>query len=594
MRVLVINAGSSSLKFSVFDMDTGTTRFKRDLEIGSLGFEAAMAQIPAALAEAEETTVDAIGHRVAHGGAAFRDVTLIDDGVMQAIDGLSPLAPLHIPPALNGIRVARAHWPAAPQFAVFDTAFHSSIPPCAHTYAVPMAWRNAGLRRYGFHGTSHKYVMERVAQELGASTQDLRIISCHLGNGASVCAIDRGVSVDTSMGLTALEGLVMGSRSGDVDAGMFGFLQRHLGLSIEQIEDALYRQSGLLALSGLGNDMRRIEVAAADGDPNAQLALNVFAYRARKYIGAYAAAMGGCDVLAFTGGIGENSASTRRRICDRLEFLGLYLDEDRNSSLQLQGFAAPQIQQPNSRIRVIVTQTREQWMIAREVHHALSMKPGAVAEHSPSIRVVVSAHHVHLTQAAVETLFGKGYQLTKLRELSQPGGWAAVETVDLIGPRGTIEHVRVLGPCRGANQIEVSSTETFALGIEVPIRLSGDTANTPTLILAGPSGRLQTDGLIVAQRHIHMKPEDARRLGITNRDRVEVSIESPQRTVVFRDVAMRIDPAFELEMHIDTDEANAAAIAHGGDGELMATACLARVTACKPDHHDFSRKGSQQ
>ena len=594
MHILVINAGSSSLKFSVFDMSTGTTRFKHELEIGPQDIKAAMAQIPAALAEAGETTVDAIGHRVAHGGANFRDATLIDDSVMQAIDELSLLAPLHNPPALDGIRVARAHWPAAPQFAVFDTAFHSSIPPCAHTYAVPLAWRNAGLRRYGFHGTSHQYVMERVAQELGASTQDLRIISCHLGNGASVCAIDRGVSVDTSMGLTALEGLVMGSRSGDVDAGMFGYLQRHLGLSIEQIEDALYRQSGLLALSGLGNDMRRIELAAADGDPNAQLALNVFAYRARKYIGAYAAAMGGCDVLAFTGGIGENSASTRRRICDRLEFLGLYLDEDLNSSLQLEGFAAPQIQQPNSRIRVIVTQTREQWMIAREVHQALSMKPGAVAEHSPSIRVAVSAHHVHLTQAAVETLFGKGYQLTKLRELSQPGGWAAVETVDLIGPRGTIEHVRVLGPCRAANQIEVSATESFALGIAVPIRLSGDTANTPTLILAGPSGRLQTDGLIVAQRHIHMKPEDASRLGITNRDRVEVSIESPQRTVVFRDVAMRISTEFELEMHIDTDEANAAAIAHGGDGELMATVCLAKVTACKPDHHDHLRKGSPQ
>ena len=274
------------------------------------------------------------------------------------------------------METARLHWPETPQFAVFDTAFHNSIPPCASTYAVPGSWRDAGVRRYGFHGTSHKYVMERVSQELRTSTRDLKIISCHLGNGASICAIDCGASVDTSMGMTPLEGLVMGSRSGDVDAGMFGFLRRTLGLSIEQIEHSLYQEAGLVALSGLGNDLRRIEAAAAEGNAQAQLAVNVFAYRARKYIGAYAAAMGGCDVLAFTGGIGEHSASMRQRICDRLEFLGLYLDLDRNTAPDLDHFAAPQIQQPDSRIRVIVTQTREQWMIAREVHRALVDTPG--------------------------------------------------------------------------------------------------------------------------------------------------------------------------------------------------------------------------
>lgn len=587
MRILVINAGSSSVKFSVFDMDAQTTRFKHEIEIGTKGFKATLAQIPAALAEAGETHIDAIGHRVAHGGERFRDATLIDDDVMAAIEVLSPLAPLHNPPALYGIQTGRIHWPNAPQIAVFDTAFHGSIPPCAHTYAVPQAWRKAGLRRYGFHGTSHKYVMERVAQELKASTRDLRIISCHLGNGASVCAIDRGVSVDTSMGMTALEGLVMGSRSGDVDPGIFGYLQRSLALSIDEIENALYHEGGLVALSGLGNDMRRIEAAAAEADPQAQLALNVFAYRARKYIGAYAAAMGGCDVLAFTGGIGENSASMRRRICDRLEFLGIYLDEDRNSSLQLDGLAAPQIQQPHSRIRVIVTQTREQWMIAREVHRCLSAQASERHAQSPAIPVAVSAHHVHLTQASVEALFGPAYQLTKLRDLSQAGAWAAVETVNVIGPRGTIRSVRVLGPCRRANQIEVSATETFTLGIEAPVRISGDTADTPALILEGPAGRLRTNGLIVAQRHIHMKTEDAKRYGLADRDLVEVEIDSPHRTIVFRDVAVRIDPQFKLEMHIDTDEANAAAISHGGDGELMLTSCHARLTACKPVRNIF-------
>jgi len=372
MHILVINAGSSSVKFSVFDMQTEATRFRHALEIGDQGFEAALAQIPILLHDAGETSIDAVGHRVAHGGERFYKATRIDDDVLAVIKNLSPLAPLHNPPALLGIEAARMHWSEAPQFAVFDTAFHTSMPPCASTYAVPRSWREAGLRRYGFHGTSHRYVMERVAQELRSSLSDLRIISCHLGNGASVCAIDRGVSVDTSMGMTALEGLVMGSRPGDVDAGMFGFLQRRLGLSIDQIESSLYHESGLAALSGIGNDMRRIEAAATGGDASAELALSVFAYRARKYIGAYAAAMGGFDALAFTGGIGEKSASMRRRICERLDFLGLYLDDDHNAAPDLDHFAAPQIQQPESRIRVIVTQTREQWMIAREVHDALA------------------------------------------------------------------------------------------------------------------------------------------------------------------------------------------------------------------------------
>lgn len=391
MRVLVFNTGSSSIKFSVFDMQSQSQRFKHELEIGKQGFETALAQVPTVLRDAGELTVDAVGHRVAHGGERFFEATRIDDDVLAAIKSLSPLAPLHNPTALLGIETARTHWPDVPQFAVFDTAFHASIPPCASTYAVPRSWRDAGLRRYGFHGTSHKYVMERVAQELGSIPRDLRIISCHLGNGASICAIDRGASVDTSMGMTPLEGLVMGSRSGDVDAGMFGFLQRTLGLSIEQIESSLYHEAGLVALSGLGNDLRRIEAAAAEGDADAHLAVNVFAYRARKYIGAYAAAMGGCDVLAFTGGIGEKSASMRRRICDRLGFLGLYLDEDHNAAPDLDNFAAPQIQQPNSRIRVIVTQTREQWMIAREVHRALESQLIPASTASLDVPVAVSA-----------------------------------------------------------------------------------------------------------------------------------------------------------------------------------------------------------
>lgn len=297
--------------------------------------------------------------------------------------------------------------------------------------------------------------------------------------------------------------------------------------------------------------------------------------------------MGGFDVLAFTGGIGENSASMRRRICDRLEFLGLYLDEDKNATVHLDDFAAPEIQQPHSRIRVIVTQTREQWMIAKEVHRLLSQLSTSHATALPAIPVAVSAHHVHLTQAAVEVLFGRGHVLTKLRELSQPGAWAAAETVDVMGPRGRLKHLRILGPCRAANQIEVSATETFALGVEAPVRISGDTQGTPAMTLEGPAGKLRTNGLIVAQRHIHMHPEEARRFDLKDRDLVEVEIDSTPRTTVFRDMMVRVSPDFRLEMHIDTDEANAASVPHGGEGELMATSCHATVITCRPAMGDW-------
>ena len=560
MRILVINVGSSTVKLSVTEMSAGDQIFKAELPIGKKNVEEVLGSIPALLEAERVPAIEAVGHRVAHGAERFREATRIDDSVLTAIESLSPLAPLHNPPAIAGIRVARACWPGVPQVAVFDTAFHGDMPPQATTYAVPEEWRQAGVRRFGFHGTSHKYVMERVAEALEVSPRDLRIVSCHLGNGASLCAIERGVSVDTSMGMTPLEGLVMGSRSGDVDPGLAGHLHRVLGISTEEVEDALYRRSGLAALSGLGNDLREVEAAAAEGDTRAQLALAVYAYRARKYVGAYAAAMGGLDVLAFTGGIGENSASMRRRICDRLEFLGLRLDEEANSALHLEGFEAAELQHAHSRVRVIVTQTREQWMIAREVHHLLAGEHTSRVDDVPAIPVAVSARHVHLVQDSVEALFGSGYHLRKARDLSQSGVWAAEETVDLIGPRGSIRGVRILGPCRNSNQIEVSVTDAFALGIDVPVRISGDLVGTPQLQLQGPIGTIRTGGLIVAQRHIHMSPEDARAHHMNNGDLADVELGSVNRTTLFRDVMIRVSADFRLEMHIDTDEANAAGI----------------------------------
>lgn len=579
MRILVINVGSSSVKLSVTDMPAGALLFKAELALGGTSAADVLRSIPALLRKGEVDGIEAVGHRVAHGADRFREATRLDDAAIAWIESMNVLAPLHNPPALEGIRIARASWPQLPQVAVFDTAFHADMPPEATAYAIPQAWRGAGIRRFGFHGTSHKYVMERVSAAVGVSPRELRIVSCHLGNGASVCAIERGRSIDTSMGMTPLEGLVMGSRSGDVDPGLVAHVHRTLGLSVEAIEDALYRESGLAGLSGRGNDLRDIEAAAAQGDSASQLALTVYAYRARKYIGAYAAAMGGVDVLAFTGGIGENSASMRRRICDRLEFLGLRLDEDTNVALRLREFEAAEIQHANSRVRVIVTQAREQWMIAREVHRLLSARRAPVAELA-SIPVAVSARHVHITQEAVEALFGRGYRLRRARDLSQPGFWAAEESVDLVGPRNRIKGVRILGPCRLANQVEVSMTDAFALGIDTPVRLSGDLEGTPYIRLEGPAGGIRTDGLIVARRHIHIGAEEAARCGLDDRDLVDVELGNGPRATVFRDVTVRVGATVRLEMHIDTDEANAAGIAHGGEGALMAAGCSARVLHC--------------
>ncbi len=586
-RVLTINAGSSSVKFAVFDTSANTQLFKSALErVDSV--EDAVRGIPALLKAQGIAAPDAVGHRVAHGGARFRDACIIDAGVIEAIEACVPLAPMHNPAALAGIRAAALAWPGVPQAAVFDTAFHQTLPERAATYAVPRAWREAGARRCGFHGTSHKYVMLRVAEELKTPAPELRTISCHLGNGASVCAIERGASVDTSMGMTALEGLVMGTRSGDVDPGLFAHLERTLRLSGAQIERSLYHESGLAALSGAGADMRDIEARAAAGDPGAQLAIQVYAYRVRKYIGAYAAAMSGVDAVAFTGGIGENSASMRRRILSGLEFLGLVLDEDRNSGVRLADSEAPQIQSDTSRVRVLVTRTREQWMIALETARILAPQEKPV-QPAPPIPVAVSAHHVHLTQAAVEQLFGAGHELTVRNALTQPGTWAAEETVDVIGPRGELARLRVLGRCRSANQIEIAGTEAYKLGIDVPLRLSGDTRGTPVVALRGPSGSLRTEGLIIAKRHIHMSPQDAQARGLAHGDLVEVAVNSRGRDLVFRDVAIRVDPNFVTEMHIDTDEANAAGIKGSGSAELArAEGCSARITRC----HD--RAGSPE
>ncbi|MEO3388070.1 acetate/propionate family kinase [Mesorhizobium sp. CAU 1741] len=586
MKILVLNCGSSSLKVGVFAVDAGQAVevFKASFDTFDEGtctskitsggktladrapfgdIAAALEALPGVLGEHGIGGLDAVGHRIVHGGERFRGTTVLDDATLDAVEALTPLAPLHNPANVMAVRVARKVWPALPQVAVFDTAFHATNPPRATTYAVPKAWRDAGLRRFGFHGTSHKYVAQRAAEEIGEPLRDLQIVSVHLGNGASVCAINRGESMDTSMGMTPIEGLVMGTRSGDVDPGLFGFLSRQLGLTVAAIEDALYADSGLKGLAGF-SDMRTIEDRAAAGEADCQLAIEIFAYRTRKYIGAYAAAMGGLDAVVFTGGIGENSSSMRRRICDGLEFMGLRLDHDRNGSVDLAEHAAPQIQAYGSRVRVIVTETAEQLMIARETAAALAATPAI-----ETIPVAVSARHVHLSRASVDALFGVGYQLTPAVALRQPGQWAAAERVTLEGPKGKIERVAILGPERKRTQIEISRTDGFALGIDAPVRDSGKLDGTPTVRLIGPAGQLETDGLIIAARHIHTNPADARRLGLTDGMVVDVRIGDEERGLTFGKTLIRVGADSVTEMHIDTDEANAADIRVEGEGALV-------------------------
>lgn len=566
MIVLVLNAGSSSLKCSVFDTVSDRQLFKTAFERLE-NIEDALQQIFGMLQKERVADFEAIAHRVVHGGSRFRDACLITDDVIESIAEYSNLAPLHNPSALACIKAASSLWPKLPQVAAFDTAFHQTIPERAFVYAVPKPWRDTGLRRYGFHGTSHKYVMQHVATSLQATPQDIRLISCHLGNGASVCAIDRGVSVDTSMGMTPLEGLVMGTRSGDVDPGLFAHLHRTLGLGAEEIEDGLYHRSGLAALSGVGNDMRDIEQRAAAGDRNAQLAIQVYAYRVHKYIGAYAAVMGGVDVIAFTGGIGENSASMRKRICERFDFIGLAFDDDANTSLQLKGHEVVPVHQAHSRVKVVVTATREQWMIAREAARVMdNADTPTVAQRT--IPIAVSARHVHLTEEACRVLFGDKHVLHMQKQLSQPGQWAAEESVDIVGPHGELKNVRILGPCRDQNQIEISETDAFVLGIDVPLRLSGQVKNTPGVLLRGPAGTVRSTGAIVAQRHLHAHTDAAKLLRLSDGQFVDVEVNSAGRSLVFKDVAVRVSDQFLTEMHIDTDEANAAHLEHGGSGVL--------------------------
>jgi len=357
MNILVLNPGSSSLKFGVF-------RFPESSRIAAGVVE----NVPAGgMAGATrdailrlDQAIDAVGCRVVHGGSAFLAPTIVDASVLKEISALSELAPLHNPSAIIAMESVRSALGQVPIVAVFDTSFHYTIPAVAATYAVPAA---TGIRRYGFHGISYSYVSRRLLERAAAAR---RVIICHLGNGASVCAVADGTSVDTSMGLTPMEGLVMGTRSGDVDPGAILFLLRK-GSSQAEVDDLLNHRSGLLGLSQVSSDVRQIETKAAGGDERAELALEAFAYRVSKYVGAYAAALNGLDALAFTAGIGEHSASMRARICARLTFLGITLDERLNREAR-----KDERRISSGRVDVWVIPTDEEMTIARATAETLN------------------------------------------------------------------------------------------------------------------------------------------------------------------------------------------------------------------------------
>lgn len=589
MHVLVLNCGSSSLNAALIDSVSGARI--RQARVERIGGEATLsvngqdakdieasdhsAALSVVLGLFADTKVEAVGHRVVHGGSAFTRPTEITDDVVLEIEAVCPLAPLHNPANLDGIRAARTALPDVPHVAVFDTAFHATLPRRARTYALPSALVGSdGYRRYGFHGPSHSFVAQRAADALEEDIRDLRIISCHLGNGASVCAVEYGRSVDTSMGLTPLEGLVMGTRSGDIDPGLVLQLVREHG--VERVDELLNRESGLAGLSGVGRDLRDVEAAAENGDDKAGLAIAVAAHRLRKYIAGCAAVMGGVDVVVFTGGIGQNSGAMRHRALQRMEFMGIRLDEMANRSARASADEPVlALHRMNSRVRVLAVHTDEEQAIATA---ALRVVNGGDSAEGPTIPVAISARHVHLSHEHVEALFGEGATLTPRVELTQPGQFACKERVALIGPRGRIEKVRVIGPVRGQTQVEVARTDEFKLGIDAPVRMSGDLDNTPGLTLEGPSGTVDLDsGVICSQRHIHMTPADAERFGVSHKDVVEVALDTNGRDLVFGDVVVRVKDSYALEMHVDTDEGNAAELVRGGQGVLSTTGKVASI-----------------
>ena len=393
MKIFVVNCGSSSIKYQLIDMNDESVIAKGLVE--RIGIEGSVlthtpagkdkvrleSEIPdhvdgikkvlAALVDPNHGVIksmdeiDAVGHRVVHGGEIFSESVVINDEVLAKIEGLSDMAPLHQPPNVAGIRACQKLMPNTPQVAVFDTAFHQTMPPVAYMFGVKYEeYEKYGRRKYGFHGTSHRFVAARAAEMLGKDIADTKIITCHLGNGSSITAVDGGKSVDTSMGFTPLDGVLMGTRTGSIDPAVVPILMSKKGLDAAAMDKYMNKECGVLGVSGVSSDFRDLEDAAAKGNDKAQLALDMFCYQVKRYIGAYAAAMGGVDAIVFTAGVGENDITTRAKVCAGLEFLGVKIDADRNN---VRG-KDTEISAADSKVKVFLIPTNEELVIARDTN----------------------------------------------------------------------------------------------------------------------------------------------------------------------------------------------------------------------------------
>lgn len=397
MKILVLNCGSSSIKYALYDMDSKTVMTSGGAE--RVGLDGAFVKVKLPNGEKKQIMhdipehtegvkfifslltnpeigvikdlkeIDAVGHRMVHGGEKFNKSVVLNDEVLKAFEACSDLAPLHNPANLKGVKAVTELMPGLPQVGVFDTAFHQTMPKHSYMYAVPYElYEKYGVRRYGFHGTSHRYVSQRVCDYLGVKSEGQKIITCHIGNGGSIAAVQDGKCVDTSMGLTPLEGLMMGTRSGDIDGGAIAFIEKKLGLDADGISNLLNKKSGLLGVSGISSDMREVFSANEAGNERAKLAFEMYCYRIRKYVGSYAAAMNGCDIIVFTAGVGENQANVRESVCQGLSFMGVDIDVEKN--LGIHGEEAI-ISTPDSKVKVVVIPTDEELMIATDTMNLL-------------------------------------------------------------------------------------------------------------------------------------------------------------------------------------------------------------------------------
>lgn len=397
MKILVLNCGSSSIKYALYNMDDRSVMTSGGAE--RVGLDNAFVKVKLANGEKKQIMhdipehtegvkfifslltdpeigvikdlkeIDAVGHRMVHGGEKFNKSVVLTDEVLKVFEECSDLAPLHNPANLKGVNAVSELMPGLPQVGVFDTAFHQTMPAKAYMYAIPYElYDKYAIRRYGFHGTSHRYVSKRVCEFLGVKPEEKRVITCHIGNGGSVAAVENGKCIDTTMGLTPLEGVMMGTRSGNIDGGAVSFIQKKLGLDADGISNLLNKKSGLFGITGISSDMREIDAAAKNGDEKARLALDMYFYRIKKYVGAYAAAMGGTDIIVFTAGVGENQANMREEVCRDMEWMGVKLDNEKNATVHGEETI---ISAPDSKVTVVVVPTDEELMIATDTMELL-------------------------------------------------------------------------------------------------------------------------------------------------------------------------------------------------------------------------------